>query len=64
MAAAIGTAKSDSCVNGDHWRRALLELGLGDGHRSRAADPGRGTLRRDVRAWRLRDVQIQLMRKK
>ena len=61
MAAAIWTARPDSRVNGDHRCRALPELGLGDGHWGRPADLGRGTLRRDVRAWRLRDVQIEIM---
>ena len=61
MAATIWTAQPDSRVNDDHRCRALPELGLGDGDRGRSADPGAGTLRRDVRAGCLRDVQIEIM---
>lgn len=63
MEATVWTARPNSCINDDHQRRALPELGLGDGHRRCAADIGRGAMRRDVRAWRLRNVQIQIMRK-
>jgi hypothetical protein len=62
VAAAIGKAQPNSCVNGDHRRRALPELGLGHGHRGRAAHPGAGTLRRYVRAGCLCNVQIEIMR--
>lgn len=61
MAAAIGKAQPHSCVNGDHRRRALPELGLGGGHRGRAAGPGLGALCCHVRIWALYERRLQIM---